>query len=175
MSAKCAEDWRFGNLDFYKSETKLNMVPSNNFKSAWMSAGTGQEWIYVDLGTTSTFDKVKLYWINKATKGSIQVSDDANNWTDLSPLPVTGNLVDSVTLNKEAKGRYVRVLMTEPTPGKKYVLSEIEVFGRGGLVPKQKDNPAVSENRMSLAAGNWRIQRASEVEGTGENISRTGL
>jgi hypothetical protein len=175
MSAKCAEDWRFGSLDFYNNETKLKMAPSKSFKSAWMSAGTGQEWIYVDLGVSSTFDSIKLYWINKAIKGSIQVSDDARKWIDLASLPGNTDLVDNIALKKGANGRFVRVLMTEAASGNKYILSEIEILGRGGIMPKSKANPDISDNRMSLSGGNWKIQRASEVTGTGENISKPGF
>jgi hypothetical protein len=175
MSAKCAENWRFGSLDFYNDETKLKIAPSDNFKSAWMSAGTGQEWVYVDLGVSSTFDSIKLYWINKATKGSIQVSDDARNWLNIAPLPGNADLVDNVALKKAAEGRYVRVFMTEAMHGNKYVLSEFEILGRGGMVAKQKNNPDISDSRMSLSGGNWKIQRATEVKVTGENISKPGF
>lgn len=60
MSARSAEDWRFGSLDLYKDNSNLKMAPSHTFRSAWMSAGTGQEWIYVDLGDTSTLDNFKF-------------------------------------------------------------------------------------------------------------------
>jgi beta-galactosidase/beta-glucuronidase len=175
MSAKCAEDWRFNTLDFYKDETRLNMVPSNSFKSAWISAGTGQEWVYVDLGVSSTFDSIKLYWINKATKGSIQVSDDAKNWVDLAPLPGNTEPIDKIILKKAAAGRFVRVFMTEAMNGNKYILSEIEILGRGGMIAEPITNPDISDNRMSLSGGNWKIQRASEVTGTGESISKPGF
>ncbi len=175
MSASCAEDWRFSTLDFYKDETKLNMAPSNSFKSAWMSSGTGQEWVYVDLGVSSTFDKIKLHWIKKATRGSIQVSEDAKNWTDLVALPGNTEMVDDIKLQGKAKGRFVRVLMTDATSGNKYVLSELEVFGKGGMAAKPKASPEISDSRMSLSGGNWKIQRASEVSATGENISIPGF
>jgi beta-galactosidase/beta-glucuronidase len=175
MSAKCAEDWRIGSLDFYNDKTKLKMSPSNSFKSAWMSAGTGQEWIYVDLGVSSTFDSIKLYWINKAIKGSIQVSDDARNWIDIALLPGNAELVDNVALKKPATGRFVRVFMTKAMYGNKYILSEFEILGRGGMVAKPKTNPEVTNSRMSLSGGNWKIQRVTEVTGTGENISQTGF
>ncbi|MBE9511097.1 MAG: hypothetical protein IMY71_09480 [Bacteroidetes bacterium] len=58
LSAPCAENWRFGDLDFYKNETKLKMAPSHSFKSAWMSAGTGEEWVYVGMKVTRL-----RYWI----------------------------------------------------------------------------------------------------------------
>jgi beta-galactosidase/beta-glucuronidase len=175
MSAKCAEDWRFGSLDFYKDQTKINMAPSKSFKSAWMSAGTGQEWVYVDLGVKSIIHNIKLHWINKAIRGTIQVSDDAKNWIDLLALPGNSEPVDDIKLKAEAKGRYVRVLMTEAASGNRYVLSELEVFGKGGLSARSKPNPEISGNRMALSGGNWKIQRISEVTASGENISRPGF
>jgi hypothetical protein len=175
LSALCAENWDFGDLDFYKNETRLKLAPSHRFKSAWMSAGTGEEWVYVDLGVSSTFDHIKLHWINKATKGSIQVSGDAKNWSNLIALPGNEGLVDDIALSEKANGRFVRVLMTEAASTKKYVLSELEVFGKGGMVAKPKASPAIANNRMYLIGGNWKIQRASEVLSTGESISQTGF
>jgi len=175
MSAKCAEDWRFGSLDFYKNETKLKMAPSQNFRSAWMSAGTGKEWVYVDLGASSSFDNIKLHWINKAIKGSIQVSDNAKNWTDLISLPGNAEMVDDIKLKTEARARFVRVLMTESASGNRYVLSELEVFGKGGIIARPKVGPDISDTRINLSGGDWKIQRASEVSSTGENISKPGF
>ncbi|MCX6255613.1 MAG: discoidin domain-containing protein [Bacteroidia bacterium] len=175
LSAPCAENWRFGDFDFYNNETKLKLAPSHSFKSAWMSAGTGQEWVYVDLGVSGTFDNIKLHWINKATRGSVQVSDDAKNWTDLVALPGNTEMVDDIELKAGAKGRFVRILMTEAASGNKYVLSELEVFGKGGLLAKPKASPEISNNRMYLIGGNWKIQRSSEVTSTGENISQPGF
>jgi hypothetical protein len=175
LSAPCAENWKFSDFDFYKNDTKLKILPSQHFKSAWMSAGTAEEWVYVDLGSPSTFDNIKLYWINKASKGSIQVSDDAKSWSDLVALPENEGLVDDIKLNQTAKGRYVRVLMTQTVSDKKYVLSELEVFGKGGLVAKPKATPEIANNRMYLSGGNWKIQRVSEVSSTGESISQPGF
>lgn len=171
MSASCAEKWVFGDLDFFSKDIKLKMVPSHNFKSAWMSAGTGQEWIYTDLGSTSTFDHIKLHWINKAVGGLIQVSDDGLKWNDLVALPGGNDQTDDILLKEPAKGRYVKILMTKPIADRNYVLSEIEVFGKGGLMPKPKPNPEVKDNRLYLSAGNWKIQRTSQVSSSGEEIS----
>ena len=175
MSARCAEDWRFGNMDFFNGETKINITPSGNFKSAWMSAGTEKEWVYIDLGAPCTFDNIKLYWINKATKGSVQVSDNASNWTDVVSLPGDKELLDSITLKNPAKGRYIRLMMTESMSGNNYVLSEFEVFGKGGILPKPKESPAISGKRFTLSGGNWKILRASQVKAGGENISQRGF
>jgi len=174
MSAPSAGTWTLGDFDFYSNNTNLIMVPSKYFRSAWMSAGIGTEWVYVDLGTKCSFDNITLHWINKAEKGSVQVSDDAATWKDIASLPGNTDLTDEIKLSGQATGRYVRVLMTKPENGKRYVLSELEVFGRGGLTLHPKPNPGVKDNKLYLAGGNWKIQRASEVDGTGEEISKPG-
>lgn len=175
FSAPSAENWTFGNFDFFKDDTKLKMAPSHDFRSAWMSAGSGTEWIYVDLGSQSAFDKVILHWINKAVEGSVQVSDDAKTWSDVATLPGGDNQTDEISLDNEAEGRYVRILMTSAASGKNYILSEMEVYGKGGKVPKPKPLPEISGARMTLDGGNWRLQRASEVSESGETISTTGF
>jgi hypothetical protein len=175
FSAPGTEKWTLGDLDFYSKEEKLIMVPSGQFKSSWMSAGTREEWVYTDLGSVSKFDHVKLYWINKAIGGSIQVSEDAKVWTDLIELPGGNQKVDDITLKQPARGRYVKIMMDKPMSNKNYVLSEIEIFGKGGLVTKPKPNPEINDNKFYLSAGNWKIQRASEVTSTGEGISLPGF
>ncbi|KPK86598.1 MAG: beta-glycosidase [Bacteroides sp. SM23_62_1] len=175
LSAACAQSWNFGDWDFYNNETRLIMVPSHSFKSAWMSAGTGEEWVYVDLGVSSSFDHIKLYWVNKATEGIIQVSEDATTWNDLVPIHGNEELMDDIALDNPAKGRFVRILMTEAATGESYVLSEMEVFGNGGMVARPKTGPKISDNFMFLTGGNWKIQRASEVSATGESISQAGF
>ena len=174
LSAPCAENWSFGDFDFYNNDNKLKMAPSNDFKSAWMSAGSGQEWVYVDLGSSSSFDNIKLHWINKAIKGVIQVSDDAKSWSDIIALPGKSDQVDDIKLKTEARGRYVRILMTESATGNNYILSELEVFGKGGLVTEPKLNPEENNGKLYLSGGNWKIQRSSEVKSGGEEISQHG-
>lgn len=62
-----AHDWVFTEANFMDKDGGLvEMKPSQFFNSAWMSATGGEEWLYVDLGSMSEFDKVVLHWINKA-------------------------------------------------------------------------------------------------------------
>jgi len=175
LTAPCAKNWSIGDFDFFSHDTKLKMAPSNHFSSAWMSAGTGEEWVYVDLGSPSSFDRIKLHWINRAKTGTLQVSDDAENWNDLADLPASDNTLDEIILESEKQGRFIRVLMTESVSDVNYILSEVEVMGRGGLVAIPKPGPVISGNRMDLVGGNWRIQRASEVDAEGESISQTSF
>jgi Exo-beta-D-glucosaminidase Ig-fold domain/Glycosyl hydrolases family 2/F5/8 type C domain/Glycosyl hydrolases family 2, sugar binding domain len=175
LSAPCAEKWVFGDMDFSFGGKSLIMVPSDHFGSAWMSAGSANEWICVDLGSVSTFDHIKLHWINKAIAGSVQVSDDAKKWSDVVTLPGDNNPVDDIILKQMAKGQYVKILMTRPLPGKKYILSEVEVFGKGGLVTRPKPNPEIYDRKLYLSGGNWKIQRASQVTSKAEEISVPGF
>ena len=126
--------WTLMDVDFYNGEKPVDLLPSKFFNSAWMSATSGEEWIYVDLGSRSTFDAVKLHLINKAVKGKVQVSDDSRNWKEVASLPGGTEKTDEISLNGEAKARYVRILMEQSENDKRYILSEIEVMGKGGLV-----------------------------------------
>ena len=78
--------WKLGQVAFFKGDQRIEVGGPYSFTSAWMSAGSGEEWVYVDLGSRCEFDHVKLYWIARATEGSVQVSDDAENWRDLQSL-----------------------------------------------------------------------------------------
>ncbi|MCI5582031.1 MAG: discoidin domain-containing protein [Phocaeicola plebeius] len=165
--------WRINDLNFFLGQEEVEMKPSQYFTSAWMSAGNQEEWIYVDLGSRSTFDKVTLHWGEKATQGKIQVSDDARQWKDLAQLPGGEGLTDEVAV--KGKGRYVRVLMTAAA-GAQYVLNELEVMGKGGLVAQSVAQPAgKSEREIRLSGGNWTLQRASEVAADGAAISQPGF
>ena len=104
----------------------------SDFNSSWVSGGQGEQWVYVDLGAACAFDRVALSWLRRAVEGSIQTSDDAATWKTLQPLPAGSGLTDDIKLAQPAKGRYVRVLMTQAASPEGYVLSEMEVFGRGG-------------------------------------------
>ena len=63
-----------------------------------MSAEPGEEWVYIDLCARFEFARLKLYWIAHAADGSVQVSDDAENWHDLMALPGEAGLVDDLKL-----------------------------------------------------------------------------
>ena len=164
-----AAHWTFMDMNFYEKDQLVEMKPSQFFNSAWMSETGDEEWVYVDLGSRSSFDKVILHWINKASKGKIQISDDAKQWQDIAELPGGDNTTDEIV----AKGlaRYVRVLMEEPAKEGRYILSEIEVMGKGGLVPQAAVQPTPANGEIRLSGGNWKLQRASQVTAKGEEIS----
>lgn len=173
INTACAKSWTFTDLDFYNNDTRLIMAPSNQFNSAWMPAGKKDEWVYVDLGSKSTFDKVNLHWAKKPVTAKIQISDDASNWKDLVDVPINQDKTDQIEINENTTAQFVRLLVTDASEG--CVLSEMEVMGTGGLAVQAHPTPKAYANKIMLSGGNWKIQRASEVFDTGSAISGTGF
>ena len=167
--------WGIGDTGFYRGETRVQIGGPYSFTSAWMGAGLSDEWVYVDLGASCEFDRIALYWIARAAEGSIQVSEDAITWRDVRPLPDTTALVDDLRLTSPVHGRYVRVFMTRAASASGYILSELEVYGRGGPVPKAIPAAVAEEDgRLNLAGGDWQVQRSTLVSEPGEVLSKTG-
>jgi 4-amino-4-deoxy-L-arabinose transferase-like glycosyltransferase len=93
----------------------------------WASNETDNEWIYVDLGEAKNIGSVQLSWEEAFARSyELQVSDDAQNWTTFfSTRSGTGGLE---TIYAAAKGRYVRLLMTERGTEYGYSLWEISIY-----------------------------------------------
>ncbi len=159
-------------ITLFHNGSEVRVAGPDIFSSAWMSAGSGDEWVSVDLGAVCNFDRIKLDWIRRAAEGEIQVSDDGKEWRTLQALTS-----DDVHLPSAAHARWVRVHLTKPAePNGRYILSELEVWGRGGVVPAAK--PAAvgqQDGGLRLAAGRWRLQRASQVSEGGEQLSKAGF
>lgn len=120
-------------------------MPSSHFSSAYAvapGANGDKPWIYVDLGTEASIDHVRLHWIHKANKGEIQFSDDARQWRTVATLP--GGSATSEQVACPGKARYVRLTMAEPDKGGLFVLSEMEVWGKGGLAPRLREEGDIS-------------------------------
>jgi len=173
LNAPAAQSWNLRSWDFYNGDELLNVLPSNQFTSTWKSATAGEEWVYVDFGSAASYDKVQLSWINKATVGCLQASDDALSWEEIASLPGGEDREDII--NVKGKSRYLRLLVNESENGKPYELSEMQVFGRGGLVAKPHQGFSETDEELNLSGGNWRLKRASEVLVDGATLSKEGF
>jgi hypothetical protein len=170
LAAPGATSWLVGEVALFDQNRRVEAGGPYDFTSAWKSAGTGEEWVYVDLGAVCTFDHVTLYWIRRAAEGALQVSDDAANWKTLRPL------ADDMKLATPARGRYVRLLLSKAAFPEGYILSEMEVYGRGGPVIEPKPASHMgTDGRLDLAGGAWRIQRDSLVSADGAALSTPGF
>ncbi len=63
-------------------------------------------------------------------------------------------------------------MMQPAQPSQPYILSEVEVWGRGGLVPTAHPAAApAGDGSLQLSGGDWRLQRATLVSARGEKIA----
>ena len=58
LSAPGVARWSVAELALIDTDHEVRVAGPNHFASAWMSAGSGEEWVYVDLGANCTFDRV---------------------------------------------------------------------------------------------------------------------
>ena len=191
LDAPSATGWLVGEVAFFDQGRRVEAGGPYDFTSAWKSAGAPVEWVYVDLGAVCTFDQIKLVWIRRAGGGELDVSDDAAHWEILQPLSGDDRLavtipgpsassnhasMDEIKLGKPARGRYVRLQVNVAPSTEGPILSEMEVYGRGGPLPHGRDSVGRFEvGRLDLAGGAWRIQRDSLVTADGAALSKPGF
>jgi len=98
----------------------------------WSSAFSDPQWIYVDLGATTSVSRVLLNWEPAYGKSyTIQTSNDATNWTTIYSTTTGNGGIDDLT-GLSGSGRYVRMNGTVRATQYGYSLWEFEVYGTGG-------------------------------------------
>lgn len=168
------KEWSVAEVRFFRGDRRVHVGGPHRFGSAWRSAGLGEEWVAVDFGARATLDRVVLHWLLPAAAGAIQVSNDGAKWTSVASISGTSAL-EEIDLSTPVSASHLRVVMTQPTSQLGYMLSELEVFGEGGVVASPHPQPPVDDaGNLHLAGGAWRLQRSSEVEGDGETVSALG-
>ena len=154
-----AAHWTITELKMKKDGRRAkDILPSEQFVSAWRSLGSQDEWVTIDLGASAAIDKIMLYWHEKALLYNIKVSDDNANWQAIDAADKTNENVSTVNA-KNVSARYVRVNMKGRS--KPYSLKEIEVWGTGGLTAQDHEQGGWEDNRWLLNGGDWRLKRAS--------------
>lgn len=104
------------------------LAGDGNASTRWGSAFTNTEWIYVDLGANYSISRVILNW--EAAFGrayQIQVSDNANTWTNVYSTATGDGGVDDIALS--TNGRYVRMYGSNRGTAYGYSLYEFQVYG----------------------------------------------
>jgi len=170
------ESWRIAEFVPAWNGKRCPVGGAYNFSSSWKSAGSGSEWVYIDLGTVCSFDKIKLFWLKKPASGRLQVSDDLKSWRDLSELKKSESLNEEYTYPGKIQGRYVKLQLDEAlSPDDGYVLSEMEVYGTGALTAAAHPQAEPGKNgEVILSGGNWKLIRSSFVNDNMEQISGAG-
>ncbi|WP_309120217.1 discoidin domain-containing protein [Paenibacillus sp.] len=95
----------------------------------WSSAeGIDPQWIYVDLGAPSNFNRVKLNWETAYARSyTISVSDDASNWTTVYQTTSGDGGIDEVSF-PTVSARYVRMHGTQRGTDWGYSIRELGVY-----------------------------------------------
>lgn len=138
---------------YYSKEARgMNLLPSETFTSAWMSADSAPQWIYVDLGRKKSFSALRLSWIHRPQTCYVEISDNAQSWKRLASMPS-----DSDYLRLRGKARYLRLFMEGADESGHFALSEIEIFGKDSL--HSAPQPA------------WKLCRSSFTSAGGEELS----
>jgi len=154
-----AAHWTITELKMSKNGQRAKgILPAEHFVSAWRSLGSKDEWVTIDLGANATIDKIMLHWQEKAILYFIKVSNDNKNWQAVSVSNKTTDNLSTLDVNK-VSARYVRVNMKGAN--QPYSLKEIEVWGTGGLTPRDQDHATWQDGRWLLNGGDWRLLRAS--------------
>lgn len=96
----------------------------------WGSDWSDPQWIYVDLGSVMPVNRVVLSWEAAYGKSyKIQVSTDAQNWTDVYSTTSGDGGTDEIVFSS-TNARYVRMYGIERGTGYGYSLWEFEVYGQ---------------------------------------------
>ena len=104
-------------------------VTDGNAVSRWSSQFSDNQWIYVDLGSVYTINRVVLRWETAYGRSyKLQVSNDASTWSDVYSTTTGDGGVDDLTLAAPASGRYVRMLGIQRGTIYGYSLWEFEVY-----------------------------------------------
>lgn len=173
LSSLAVQQWTFQEMNFLREGKEIRVIPSHCFYSAWMPDAGQDQWLCIDFGARAVFDQVKLFWVEKPVTGQLEVSEDGTSWNRIADLPGGNGLTDEIKVRGE--GRFLRLSGLNAAEGGAIVLSECQVFGRGGLVARPAPQKEPEGNRLYLSGGNWRLQRSSEVDSEGEAISTAGF
>jgi hypothetical protein len=110
------------------------MAFDGNASTRWSSQQSDDQWIKVDLGASATIDHLVLDWEAAYGKAfTVETSDDASTWTQVAA--VTDGAGGDESVDAAGTGRYVRVSFTERGTTYGYSLTELHVFGTGGVDP----------------------------------------
>jgi PKD repeat protein len=98
--------------------------------TSWMSSKTNPaQWLRVDLGSSPTISKVKVFWpaTYYAQGFSIETSTNGTSWTQRYSTS-SGNGSPTDASFAAVSARYVRVYLTTPNDSTYYGISELEVY-----------------------------------------------
>lgn len=123
------------NKPCFSSSDESDLFPAANavdgdLTTRWSSKFYDPQWIYVDLGAIYQIEAVRLKWELACAKiYAIQVSDDAQNWSNVYYTAAGQGGTEEIT-GLNARARYVKMNGMFRYREWGYSLWEFEIFGR---------------------------------------------
>lgn len=106
-----------GNKHELYSSCNLNDIsPASVFRSVWMSAAGGSQWLVIDLGKKCLISEVDVVWALSPSTFTLSCSDDTESWADVRP-------------GRPFRSRYVRLNLSGNPVDRPYMLSEVKIMG----------------------------------------------
>ncbi len=123
MTQASSQEWTSNN--HLQAKFATDKRKDTRWASKW---GAGTQWIRVDLGANTTLGRVTIDWEGAyATKYQVQVSDDANTWTDVYSTGSGNGGIDTAMFTPVST-RWVRVLATERGSKYGYSIHELGAY-----------------------------------------------
>jgi signal transduction histidine kinase/ligand-binding sensor domain-containing protein/CheY-like chemotaxis protein len=124
-------------------------------ETAWVSTrASANEWIEIDFETLLEIKRVEIYWGTIMTSGNftyrLQISEDGRNWQTFHTESVPGN-APIRTINKPAKGRFLRITGHETNEAREMRLLDVKVYGPSPTLKKYQwpsDFTVLEQNRV---------------------------
>jgi len=102
-------------------------VTDGNATTRWASDWSDPQWVQVDLGQVTSFDRIQLVWESAYARAyRIEVSDDGANWRQVYSTADGNGDVDDLAAG--GSGRYVRLTGTQRGTGYGYSLYEFGIY-----------------------------------------------
>ena len=138
----------------------------------WISGGSEQEWLIIDLGTVSELYAIEILWGETAARSVIvEVAYDRENWKET--LELTPVYYETSRFEIQSKGRFVRLTM-QAALGEKIAINRVRIIGENNLKrvhALSETAPPSSEDKQILSGSDWQLIRASEVLDDGCKLS----
>jgi len=130
MASDAVEKWTMREMEMLRGGERVPMMTSEHFRSIWMSEGSENEWVEVDIGALTRLDSIRIHWVNRALQTKVLTSLDGKRWHRSACLSSDAGRL-------HGKARMVRLLMDRTADGEPFAMSEIQIFGRNSLEPRE--------------------------------------
>lgn len=134
LHAPDVEKWDLYDFGFLLGGEKQYYLGTNPIQSAWVAESGADEWVCIDLGALSTFDKAVIQWVTPPAAARLLASQDGKDWKTIASLDGT----DTVRF-APAKGRYVKVAVDTVRGNALPAIGEVEIWGSNDLQPAVSD------------------------------------